>query len=92
MSRCEHHPAANGGWGQAAAETALRQGVAAASKQGVQQGALVALDGEGRIRAYVGGAAYADWFVRDGDDFRTFEGHRQRPSPHMLEAWASGTV
>ncbi|MFC7275216.1 alpha-amylase family glycosyl hydrolase [Paractinoplanes rhizophilus] len=24
-----------------------------------------------------GGAAYADWFVRDGDDFRTFEGHRQ---------------
>ena len=28
--------------------------------QGVQQGALVALDGEGRIRAYVGGADYAD--------------------------------
>jgi penicillin-binding protein 1A len=26
----------------------------------VQQGALVALDGEGRIRAYVGGASYAD--------------------------------
>ena len=28
--------------------------------QGVQQGALVAMDGEGRIRAYVGGASYAD--------------------------------
>jgi glycosidase len=22
-------------------------------------------------------SAYADWFVREGDDFRTFEGHRQ---------------
>jgi len=44
---------------QAAAETALRQGVAAAGKQGVQQGALVALDGEGRIRAYVGGVDYS---------------------------------
>jgi penicillin-binding protein 1A len=35
-------------------------GVAGHSSQGVQQGALVALDGEGRVRAYVGGAAYAD--------------------------------
>ncbi|MFI5888765.1 alpha-amylase family glycosyl hydrolase [Actinoplanes sp. NPDC051513] len=24
-----------------------------------------------------GGDTYADWFVREGDDFRTFEGHRQ---------------
>jgi penicillin-binding protein 1A len=45
---------------QAAAEQALRDGVAAHAAQGVQQGALVALDGEGRIRAYVGGASYAD--------------------------------
>jgi penicillin-binding protein 1A len=45
---------------QAAAEAAVRGGVAAHANQGVQQGALVALDGEGRIRAYVGGAAYAD--------------------------------
>jgi penicillin-binding protein 1A len=45
---------------QAAAEQAVREGVAAHSAQGVQQGALVALDGEGRIRAYVGGASYAD--------------------------------
>jgi penicillin-binding protein 1A len=45
---------------QAAAEQALSAGVEAARSQGVQQGALVAMDGEGRIRAYVGGARYAD--------------------------------
>jgi penicillin-binding protein 1A len=44
---------------QAAAENAVRNGVAEAGRQGVQQGALVAIDGEGRIRSYVGGAAYA---------------------------------
>src|SRR5271170_3803537 len=45
---------------QATAEQAVRAGVAAHANQGVQQGALVALDGEGRIRAYVGGESYAD--------------------------------
>eukprot|EP01035_Chromulina_nebulosa_P041028 gene41028-55452_t len=43
---------------QAAAESAVRSGVAGARGQGVQQAALVAIDGEGRIRAYVGGADY----------------------------------
>jgi penicillin-binding protein 1A len=43
---------------QTAAEQALQQGVAAAAGQGVQQGALVSLDGEGRVRAYVGGTNY----------------------------------
>ncbi|MFZ5668231.1 MAG: transglycosylase domain-containing protein [Pseudomonadota bacterium] len=45
---------------QAAAEAAVRGGVGAARAQGVQQAALVAIDGEGRIRAYVGGADYAE--------------------------------
>jgi len=45
---------------QAAAEQAVRAGVAGHAGQGVQQGALIALDGEGRIRAYVGGANYAE--------------------------------
>jgi len=45
---------------QADAEQAVRAGVAAHADQGVQQSALVALDGEGRIRAYVGGAIYAE--------------------------------
>ncbi|MES2340166.1 MAG: penicillin-binding protein 1A [Pseudomonadota bacterium] len=45
---------------QTAAEQALRRGVEASKAQGVGQGALVAIDGEGRIRAYVGGSSYAD--------------------------------
>ena len=45
---------------QSDAEQALANGVASAANQGVQQGALVALDGDGRVRAYVGGIRYAD--------------------------------
>jgi penicillin-binding protein 1A len=43
---------------QTAAEQALQKDVAGAQNLGVQQGALVSLDGEGRVRAYVGGANY----------------------------------
>jgi penicillin-binding protein 1A len=43
---------------QASAEQAVQQGVAAAKAQGVQQAALISLDGEGRVRAYVGGINY----------------------------------
>jgi len=45
---------------QAAAEQAIRYGVASHAKEAIGQGALLAMDGEGRIRAYVGGADYAD--------------------------------
>jgi penicillin-binding protein 1A len=45
---------------QAAAEAAIRAGVAGHKSQGVEQAALVAMDGEGRVRAYVGGASYQD--------------------------------
>ncbi|PHY17892.1 transglycosylase domain-containing protein [Caulobacter sp. BP25] len=45
---------------QVAAERAVKLGVEGHISQGVQQSALVAIDGEGRIRAYVGGADYAD--------------------------------
>jgi membrane peptidoglycan carboxypeptidase len=45
---------------QISAEQALASGIAGARGQGVQQGALVALDGEGRVRAYVGGIDYED--------------------------------
>jgi len=44
---------------QSNAEYAVSQTVAAAASRGVQQAALVALDGQGRIRAYVGGVDYA---------------------------------
>ena len=45
---------------QIAAEQALLKGVEAAKSQGVQQGAVIAMDGEGRVRAYIGGERYAD--------------------------------
>ncbi|OXE37599.1 MAG: penicillin-binding protein [Phenylobacterium zucineum] len=45
---------------QIAAEQALVRGVEAARPQGVQQGALIALDGEGRVRAYIGGERYSE--------------------------------
>jgi penicillin-binding protein 1A len=45
---------------QAAAEQAVRTGVAAHAAEGVKQGVLLAMDGEGRIRAYVGGTDYAE--------------------------------
>lgn len=43
---------------QAAAEQAVQRGVAGAAGQGVEQAALVSIDGEGRIRAYIGGVSY----------------------------------
>ena len=45
---------------QVSAERAVKLGVDGHEAQGVQQAALVAIDGEGRIRAYVGGADYAE--------------------------------
>ena len=50
---------------QAAAEQARAAGVAAAQgARACSRRALVALDGEGRVRAYVGGADYAAEPVR----------------------------
>lgn len=43
---------------QAAAERSVQSGVTAATGLGVEQAALVSLDGEGRVRAYVGGTNY----------------------------------
>jgi penicillin-binding protein 1A len=45
---------------QVAAERSVKLGVEGHIKQDVGQAALVAIDGEGRIRAYVGGADYGE--------------------------------
>jgi penicillin-binding protein 1A len=46
---------------QAAAERAVSKEIATEGlAKGAQQAALVSLDGEGRVRAYVGGVSYAD--------------------------------
>jgi penicillin-binding protein 1A len=57
---------------QADAERAVQQGLGPdAQARGVQQAALVALDGEGRVRAYVGGVDYGDsQFDRASDALR----------------------
>jgi penicillin-binding protein 1A len=44
---------------QSSAEQSVRAGVAAHAAEGVAQGALIAVDGQGRIRAYVGGTDYS---------------------------------
>ncbi|MDB5451571.1 MAG: penicillin-binding protein [Caulobacteraceae bacterium] len=44
---------------QMAGETAVQQIIARdAATRGIQQGALVAIDGDGRVRAYLGGSGY----------------------------------
>src|SRR6202012_2718499 len=43
---------------QTSAEQSVQAGVAGAASSGVKQAALLSLDGEGRIRAYVGGVNY----------------------------------
>ncbi|HEX3886223.1 MAG TPA: penicillin-binding protein 1A [Phenylobacterium sp.] len=43
---------------QTSAEQSVQAGVAGAQAQGVKQAALVSLDSEGRVRAYVGGVNY----------------------------------
>jgi penicillin-binding protein 1A len=45
---------------QASAENAVRQVVNRDKGRGVQQAALVAIDGEGRVRAMIGGVDYAE--------------------------------
>ena len=46
---------------QAAAERTITQGIATeGAPRGVQQAALISLDGEGRVRAYAGGVNYAE--------------------------------
>jgi penicillin-binding protein 1A len=64
---------------QAAAERAVQRGVAAASSSGVRQGALVALDGEGRVRAFVGGVNYAASQFNRAADARRQAGSAFKP-------------
>ena len=56
---------------ESAADTALRSTVTRHARQGVAEGAVVALDGSGRIRAFVGGTDYAaSQFDRAADAHR----------------------
>ena len=68
---------------QAGAESAIRSIVTDRADQGVQQAALVALDGEGRIRAYVGGASYADSEFDRATDARRQAGSAFKPFVYL---------
>jgi penicillin-binding protein 1A len=60
---------------ESAAAAAVRETVAREARKGVEQAALVSLDGEGRVRAFIGGASYAD-----SQYDRVIEAHRQAGS------------
>jgi penicillin-binding protein 1A len=75
---------------QAGAESAVRS-IVVGSKQGVQQAALVALDGEGRIRAYVGGASYADSEFDRATDARRQAGSAFKPFVYLTAMEAGRT-
>jgi penicillin-binding protein 1A len=76
---------------QAAAENAVRSIVTARADQGVQQAALVALDGEGRVRAYVGGASYADSEFDRATDARRQAGSSFKPFVYLAAMEAGRT-
>lgn len=71
---------------QAAAERAVRQAAKSGAKR---QAALVALDGEGRVRAFVGGVNYVDSQFNRASDARRQAGSAFKPFVY-LAAMESG--
>jgi len=76
---------------QASAERAVSQGVQAARGQGVRQGALVALDGGGRVRAMVGGVDYLDSQFNRAADARRQAGSAFKPFVYLTAMEAGFT-
>ncbi|MBW3559132.1 MAG: penicillin-binding protein 1A [Proteobacteria bacterium] len=68
---------------QASAESAVRAVVKRDRKLGVRQAALVALDGEGRVRAMIGGADYADNQFNRAVDARRQAGSAFKPFVYL---------
>jgi penicillin-binding protein 1A len=70
---------------QADAERAVQSVISAqdAAARGVQQAALVALDGEGRVRAFVGGEDYADSQFDRAADARRQAGSSFKPFVYL---------
>ncbi len=77
---------------QADAERAVRDGTGPdAQARGVQQAALVALDGEGRVRAYVGGVDYSDSQFDRASDARRQAGSSFKPFVYLTAMEAGRT-
>jgi penicillin-binding protein 1A len=73
---------------QTAAERNVRRILERDGSRGVEQAALVALDGEGRVRAMIGGASYADSQFNRAVDARRQAGSAFKPFVYLaaLEA------
>jgi len=68
---------------QTAAERAVRRILERDESKGVEQAALVALDGEGRVRAMIGGASYADSQFNRAVDARRQAGSAWKPFVYL---------
>ena len=68
---------------QTQAERAVRRILDRDASRGVQQAALVALDGEGRVRAMIGGASYADSQFNRAVDARRQAGSAFKPFVYL---------
>lgn len=73
---------------QTAAERSVRRILDRDGSKGVEQAALVALDGDGRVRAMIGGASYADSQFNRAVDARRQAGSAFKPFVYLaaLEA------
>jgi penicillin-binding protein 1A len=77
---------------QTGAERAVRQITARdGASRGVQQAALVAMDGEGRVRAFVGGADYAESQYNRASDARRQAGSAFKPFVYLAAMEAGKT-
>tara|TARA_R110002012_G_scaffold317487_1_gene533969 strand:- start:31109 stop:33094 length:1986 start_codon:yes stop_codon:yes gene_type:complete len=68
---------------QTAAERSVRRILDRDASRGVEQAALVALDGDGRVRAMIGGASYADSQFNRAVDARRQAGSAWKPFVYL---------
>ncbi len=76
---------------QTAAERAVRRILDRDASRGVQQAALVALDGDGRVRAMIGGSSYADSQFNRAVDARRQAGSAFKPFVYLAAVEAGYT-
>ena len=76
---------------QTDAERAVRRILDRDGGKGVQQAALVALDGDGRVRAMIGGASYADSQFNRAVDARRQAGSSWKPFVYLAAVEAGYT-
>ncbi|GAW41604.1 Penicillin-binding protein 2D [Brevundimonas sp. SH203] len=76
---------------QTAAERSVRRILDRDAGKGVQQAALVALDGDGRVRAMIGGSSYADSQFNRAVDARRQAGSAWKPFVYLAAMEAGFT-